>query len=196
MAIEDYHEHLELEQQNAAAHQTSRWLAKDVLLPLASGGSFLELGCGAGRNLKALHDADPEVSLQGVDINANAIASAGRHVPAANLKTGSLYELGEHPDDAFDVVYTSGVLMHVPHGEVEATVREMHRLARLAVVHLELHGPSHGFDFHRYPRDYAALYERIDMPVDVSYESFPPPDFRSVGTESFCLSLLVAKKRA
>jgi SAM-dependent methyltransferase len=196
-AIEDYHEHRELERQDATAHQTSRWLAENVLLPLAANGSILEVGCGAGRNLKALRDTDPGVSLSGLDISPAAIANAKHHVPSADLKVGSLYDLSQHADSSFDVVFTSGVLMHVPHDEVEATIREMHRLARRAVVHFELHGPSHSFDFHRYPRDYGQLYERMEVPADVSYETFPPPDFRSTGIAlPFSHSLLVAKKPA
>ncbi len=155
--IEDYHEHRALERQDATAHQMSRWFAETVLLPLAAKGSILEVGCGAGRNLKALRDADPDVSLSGFDISPAAIANAKHHVPTADLKVGSLYDLSQHADGSFDVVFSGGVMMHVPHDEVEATIREMHRLARRAVVHFELHGPCHSFDFHRYPRDYGQL---------------------------------------
>jgi SAM-dependent methyltransferase len=174
----------------------SRWFAETVLLPLAAKRSILEVGCGAGRNLKALRDADPHVSLSGFDISPAAIANAKHHVPTADLKVGSLYDLSQHADGSFDVVFSSGVMMHVPHDEVEATIREMHRLARRAVVHFELHGPCHSFDFHRYPRDYGQLYGRMDLPADVAYDTFPPPDFRSTGIASpFAHSLLVAKKR-
>jgi len=115
-------------------------------------------------------------------------------LPAATVEVGSLYDLSGYADGSFDVVFTSGVLMHVPHDSVEATVREMHRLARRAVVHFELDGPSNSFDFHRYPRNYSALYQRLDMSVEVSYETFLPTDFRSMGTGSFSLALLVARK--
>jgi hypothetical protein len=80
--------------------------------------------------------------------------------------------------------------MHVPAPELEGVVREMHRIASHAVVHFELHGPSHTFDFHRYPRDYSAVYARLGLPVE-RYIVFPRSDFRS-STPSFQHALLVS----
>jgi SAM-dependent methyltransferase len=189
--VEDYHEHRELERQDPVAHRVSEWLAADVLAPL--GSSFLELGCGAGRNLRALQRCAPDAYLHGVDISAGAIRRAAEHVPGADVRVGSLYELEGVADDSIDVVYTSGVLMHVPHAEVGGVVREMHRIARNAVVHFELHGPSHGFDFHRYPRDYEALYAGSGLSPHRSYDVYPPDDYRSTGLASFSHALLVAR---
>jgi SAM-dependent methyltransferase len=186
--VEDYHEHRELERQDPVAHRVSEWLAGEVLAPL--GSSFLELGCGAGRNLRALQHCAQEAQLHGVDISASAIRQAAEHVPGADVRVGSLYELEGFADDSVDVVYTSGVLMHVPHAEVGGVVREMHRIARNAVVHFELHGPSHGFDFHRYPRDYEALYAGLGLSPR-SYDVYPPDDYRSTGLASFSHALLV-----
>lgn len=189
-SVEDYHEHRDLDVQDPVAHRVSEWLADEVLLPL--GGSFLEVGCGAGRNLRALDRERPGVELHGLDISRAAIRQAAYHLRCADLRVGSLYELEAFAERSIDVVYTSGVLMHVPHGEVAGVVREMHRIARLAVVHFELHGPSHRFDFHRYPRDYAVLYRELRLPCE--YEVFPPDDYRSTGLASFSHALVVSRR--
>ncbi|MBM3673083.1 MAG: methyltransferase domain-containing protein [Actinobacteria bacterium] len=189
--IQEYHEHLPIEQQDANAWAVSRWLA-GVLAPL--GNSFLEIGCGAGRNLRALADVAPSANIAGIDVNESALSLARREVPSATLSASSLYALDDWGGASVDVVFTSGVLVHVPHTEVAGVVREMHRIASNAVVHFELHGPDHPYDYHRYPRDYGALHELLDLDTETTYEVFPRDDFRSMGTGSFWLALLVAVK--
>jgi SAM-dependent methyltransferase len=164
--VDDYHEHRALAEQNEAAHATSAWLASEVLQPL--GSSFLEVGCGAGRNLAQLQG-----SIVGLDINAGAVALARERLPHADIRLGSLYDL-DLPQT--DVVFTSGVLMHVPHSEVVEVVQRMVAQAARAVVHLELHGEAHGFDYHRYPRDYGRLYRSLGL--DARYEVIPAGDGR------------------
>jgi trans-aconitate methyltransferase len=168
----------------------SAWLVDDVLAPL--GDSFLELGCGAGRNLAALRVTRPDASLAGVEVNEQAAALAGAH---AQITMGSVYEIDLWTGRPVDVVFTSGVLMHVPHDRVEEVVAAAHSVAARAVVHFELHGASHDFDFHRYPRDYASLYDRLGFTVD-RYEVFANNDFRSAGVAPFFLhALLVSTRR-
>jgi SAM-dependent methyltransferase len=183
-SIQDYHEHLAPSEQQTESLAISRWLAEDVLVPLG-GASYLELGCGAGRNLAALQDAAEDLDLRGIDINAEAVRRARAAVPAAVLAVGTVHDLSDLSDGSVDVVYTSGVLMHIPHADVSRVIHEMHRVARVAAVHFELHGPSHDFDFHRYPRDYQGLYSAEGLASRTSYAVYPRGDFRSATTGSF-----------
>jgi len=80
--------------------------------------------------------------------------------------------------------------MHVLHDRVEEIVAAANQVATRAVVHFELHGPAHDFDFHRYPRDYEGLYKKLGLPVE-RYEVFPVSDFRSTGVAPFHHALLV-----
>lgn len=185
-AIDDYHEHRSLARQDDNATRVSEWLVGDVLAPL--GDSFLELGCGAGRNLAALRLARPDATLAGVEVNEQAAALAEAH---AQVTVGSLYDVHRWTGRPVDVLFTSGVLMHVPHERVAEVVTAAHGAAARAVVHFELHGPSHGFDFHRYPRDYASLYEHLGLTVE-RYDVFPKSDFRSAEVAPFHHALLVS----
>lgn len=186
--IVDYQEHRPPAAQEETAVRRSAWLAQDVLAAL--GDSFLELGCGAGRNLGALRAARPDAVLRGLEVNEAAASLARAH---AEITLGSLYELSEWATTSVDVVFTSGVLMHVPHDEVERVVAAVQQAATRAVVHFELHGPSHRFDFHRYPRDYSAVYERLGTRAD-RYEIFSHRDYRSHGVAPFHHALLVWTK--
>jgi SAM-dependent methyltransferase len=184
-----YHEHLPIPEQDPRTNRISRWLAQEIL-------SFeprhaLELGCGAGRNLYWLEKAQPGIGLRGIEINPHAAALAREW---GDVNEGSIYELRHIPPKSIDVVFTSGVLMHVPSDRVESVIRSAHRIARKAVIHFELHGPSYSFDYHRYPRDYGHLYRRISLGTRVSYKVFPRWDFRSRTTQSFRHALLVSRR--
>jgi SAM-dependent methyltransferase len=161
-SIADYHEHRAPTVQDAGARTETESFVSEWLLP-TGGSSFLELGCGAGRNLVELRRLS-DVGLYGLDTNAGSLGVAAEAVPGAALMHGSLYDLSGYKDNSVDVVFTAGVLMHIPHEKVAGIVAEMRRIARLAVVHSELHGDSRPYDFHRYPRDYGALYEAIGLP--------------------------------
>jgi hypothetical protein len=172
----DYPEHREA--QDGHAERLTQWLVSQ-LQPL--GRSFLEVGCGAGRNLLHLRG-----ELHGFDVNPEAIQVAQRLLPNADLQVGdALTQLRSRPDQSIDVVFTAGVLMHIP--DVDEIIAEMSRVARKAVVLSEMHGEPRDYDFWRYPRD----YRRFNLP-DTSYEVFG--DWRSDGTPGFRTALLVARK--
>jgi ubiquinone/menaquinone biosynthesis C-methylase UbiE len=194
--IHSYHEHLDPASQEADAHRVSEWLAREIMRPLGA-HSFLELGCGSGRNLLYISREIPAAEIYGLDINPEAVAIARDGVKkyAQNIVTGSLYDTQTYGDESIDIVFTSGVLMHVPHGRVQAVIKEMYRIARLAVVNFELHGPRHAFDYHRYPRDYAELYAILYPNQATSYKQFQKGDYRTSGTSSFNHALLVCTKR-
>jgi len=158
--IENYHEHRPLESQESSASDVSRWLAEEVIAPLRP-LRVLELGCGAGRNLAHITRAMPSVEVVGVEINPSAAARATT-ATGVTIHNRSLYE---PLDDlgTFDIVFTAGVLMHIPHESAEGVVRAMVNRASKAVIHFELHGDSHTIDFHHYPRDYRALFSRLGL---------------------------------
>ncbi len=190
-----YHEHLPYEKQQSGAVRCSQWFA--TVCAEFKPRSVLELGCGSGRNLYWLYEAMPDCRLQGIDVNPHAVEEARRQLGiAAEIVEGSLYDLSRWADDSVDVVFTSGVLMHTPADRVDSVIREMHRIARVAVLHFELHGPSHSFDYHRYPRDYKKLYESLKVGTAISYRVFSRSDFRSRTTGSFCHALLKSVKRS
>jgi ubiquinone/menaquinone biosynthesis C-methylase UbiE len=189
-----YHEHLPYDKQQAGAVRCSQWLA--TVCANLRPRSVLELGCGSGRNLYWLHKAMPTSRLEGVDVNPAAVGEARRQLgDTATIFEGSLYDLSRWADESVDVVVTSGVLMHIPTDRVDGVIREMHRIGRMAVVCFELHGASHSFDYHRYPRNYKNLYESLGLGTAISYRVFPRCDFRSRTTGSFRHALLRSVKR-
>jgi hypothetical protein len=77
--------------------------------------SVLELGCGPGWNLSAIHRKHPDVVLGGVEINYSAINMA---------KSAGLGVATEPLFDA-DLTFTVGCLIHIPRDELEGVMQSM-----------------------------------------------------------------------
>jgi SAM-dependent methyltransferase len=93
-------------------------------LPWRGEGKVLDVGCGAGGNLKALQDQgwDP----YGIEISEVAAAHA-RDLVTENIHTGTL-ESAPFPPQFFDLVFMSHSLEHLP-SPVDA-LRRVHRLLK------------------------------------------------------------------
>lgn len=93
-------------------------------LPWRGEGKVLDVGCGAGGNLKTLQDQGWESS--GIEISEVAAAHA-RELVTGNIHTGTL-ESAPFPPQSFDLVLMSHSLEHLP-SPVDA-LRRVHRLLK------------------------------------------------------------------
>jgi SAM-dependent methyltransferase len=92
--------------------QFRRWT---VLLPPAEwkGRSFLDVGCGMGRNAYWAASWGTSEGLA-IDIDERSLAAARRTLsrfPQVSVETRSAYEIGER--DRFDIVFSIGVIHHL-----------------------------------------------------------------------------------
>ena len=87
------------------ARREARLLARHV----PEGGRVLEVGCGNGKFLAMLHEVRPDIGLAGVDIEDVGIAD----LPGFTFYHGQLEEV-DVPLAAFDAVYCSNLIEHVP----------------------------------------------------------------------------------
>jgi len=95
---------------------------------------ILEVGCNIGLNLRALRRLGQH-DLTAVEPNAKARETLVRDgvMPADRIHDGFGSSL-PFADGAFDLVFTSGVLIHVPPSELEATARQIIRTSRRYVL--------------------------------------------------------------
>lgn len=90
----------------------------------------LEIGLGQGADSEQIIRRGGRWS--GLDLTAESIARVGarmsiRSLSYQDLRQGSVVEI-PWPDDSFDIVFSHGVLHHVP--EIQAAQREIHRVLR------------------------------------------------------------------
>ena len=101
----------------------------------------LELGANRGHNLVAIEDVLhlDEVNgrgipiIRGVEPNRSAIALSDR---PESISVGNIYDI-PYIDNSFDVVFTSGVLIHIPRKGLEKAIQEMARVSSKYVMMIE-----------------------------------------------------------
>lgn len=176
----------------------ARILAATGLAPRAS---VLEVGTNIGMNLVALGRLAP-VSRFGADVNAAALA---RLRAEPELKTAHVARAqGERlpfRTAAFDLVFTCGVLIHVPPDDLPEVGAEIMRVSARYIVCAEYFSPRSeeveyrgqrgllfkrdfgGFFLDRWPTlrllDYGFLWKRVEFD-DLTWWAFekPAPDYR------------------
>lgn len=123
----------------------------------------LEVGCNIGRNLLALRHFIPQ--LHGIEPNRFCCETAGNN----EALKGVVIRQGEgaslpYADNSIDLVFTSGVLIHIAPDHLGKTVDEIVRVARRYVVCIEYfsHEPVeveyHGMSGFLYKRDFGRYY--------------------------------------
>ncbi len=126
--------------------------------------SIIEVGANVGLNLRALKVV-VGAELIAVEPNyaARKILSADGVLPADHIFDGTADALPLE-DASVDLVLTSAVLIHVPDELLEASYREIHRVAKRYILCLEYFSPNpvaihyRGRDDMLYKRDYGGLW--------------------------------------
>ncbi|PPR64335.1 MAG: hypothetical protein CFH10_00274 [Alphaproteobacteria bacterium MarineAlpha4_Bin2] len=104
--------------------------------------SILEVGANLGGNIRALKTIT-DAKLFAVEPNGKARGiMVDEGVLPADYVTDAT--AGDLPFDngQIDLVFTSGVLIHIPHDYVERAYNEMHRVARRYVLSIEYFSPT------------------------------------------------------
>jgi SAM-dependent methyltransferase len=137
--------------------------------------TILEIGCGTGRNLVALKAAGFQ-KVSGIEISPRAI-EVGRvrfpeyvDIPVYNSPVEDVIKTLK----PFDVIFTSGLLMHLPH-DLDWVLDEVGTKAKKLILtnEGEIYG---GASVHSWMRDYQSVFEPMGWKqVEVeSGEKYPP----------------------
>lgn len=104
--------------------------------------SILEVGANIGNNLAAIK-AVSGAELHAVEPNAKArglLAESGRVAPE-NIHDAMANSL-PFADNSIDLVFTSGVLIHIPEEDLESVYRDIHRVASKYILSIEYFSPT------------------------------------------------------
>ncbi len=95
-----------------------------------------EAGCNVGNNLSSF---DNELEVWGFDKNNYAIEKAIEKLPEINFKIEDINKTS-FPDSHFDIVFTRGVLIHIPNSNVNEAMNELFRISKKWIFNLEYFG--------------------------------------------------------
>jgi len=107
---------------------TRRELNQRFLAGLRSDARILEVGCNIGNQLKLLHELG-FFNLYGIEIQHYALKQAKSRTPEIKVAEASALEI-PFSDDSFDLVFTSGVLIHIAPCDIARVLREIHRCTK------------------------------------------------------------------
>ena len=133
--------------------------------------SFLEVGCNVGNQLLLLQ-AQGYTQLTGIELQSYALAGARSRLKNVALQQGSALAL-PFEDQAFDVVFTSGVLIHIAPDDLPRAMSEIHRCARHYIWGAEYFSPELTAVNYRgnddllwkmdYSRKYLTLFDDLEL---------------------------------
>lgn len=135
--------------------------------------SFLDVGCGYGLYLKSIEQEFKLDKIAGCDISPSQIKEAKKFLGPTSKVT--LIETdGEnlpYRDKSFDITFTYGVCIHVPHEKITHFIKEILRVTRKHYIFLE---SSLGKDSLYYvSHDYPAIFKEIGVNLEVLKELGP-----------------------
>jgi pseudaminic acid biosynthesis-associated methylase len=123
--------------------------------------SILEVGANVGANLEAIGQFS-EARLYATEPNDEARKEL--YQLPLNCVTPDYADMLDFPNEAMDLVFTSGVLIHVPPDKLIPSMREIHRVSRRWIIAAEYFAPQEEMIPYRgtkdtlWRRDYGSLY--------------------------------------
>ena len=115
--------------------------------------TVLDIGCGTGALDLLIKDVHPEVTVTGIDPDPRALTRAGLKARRASVTIRfdrGFADALPYPDQAFDRVFSSMMLHHVPRAEKDGVLTEARRVlkpgGRLEL--LDFAGGTHSFLAH------------------------------------------------
>jgi len=123
---------------------------------------ILEVGCNMGNQLLLLQEMGFD-NLHGVEIQTYAIEQARSRLKNARVSEASAFEI-PYPDAYFDLIFTSGVLIHIAPTDLPRALAEIIRCSRAYIWGLEYFASEptevqyRGHDQLLWKMDYLKLY--------------------------------------
>ena len=115
-------------------------LNQRFLADIPRNARILEVGCNEGNQLCALREMGFQ-NLYGIEIQDYALRKARLRLGDAQLALATAFEI-PYPDGFFDLVFTSGVLIHIAPADLPKALREIHRCAGRFIWGLEYYSPQ------------------------------------------------------
>lgn len=112
-------------------NEMNRRFLKDI----PSDAQILEIGCNIGNQLLMLESMGFD-NLHGIEIQTYALQQARARLKKAKLSEASAFKI-PYPDEYFDLVFTSGVLIHIAPEDLSVAMAEIARCTRSYVWGLE-----------------------------------------------------------
>ena len=132
-------------------------LNRRFLKNVAADARILEVGCNIANQLLLLQQAGYS-NLHGIETQEYAVGLARTRTTSINLVHATAFDI-PYKNEYFDLVFTSGVLIHIAPADLPAALDEIHRCSRTYILGAEYYAPqSTEVNY----RDHEALLWKMD----------------------------------
>jgi pseudaminic acid biosynthesis-associated methylase len=114
---------------------TRRELNARFLAAVPADARILEVGCNLGNQLLLLQETGYR-DLCGIEIQEYALTKAHSRLPNVQLVQATAFDI-PFPDEYFDLVFTSGVLIHIAPDDLPKAIGEIHRCSKSFIWGIE-----------------------------------------------------------
>jgi len=132
---------------------------------------ILEVGSNIGNQLLLLQKMGFE-NLYGIEINSYAVEFSKSRTKNINIIQGSAFDI-PFKDKYFDLVFTSGLLIHIAPSDIEIVMQEIHRCTKEYIWGFEYYADKHTEIVYRgkknllwkanFPRLYLDLFDDVEL---------------------------------
>lgn len=145
--------------------------------------SILEIGCGTGRNLAGLYQAGYR-KLAGIEIAPDTVALGRKTFPELEhikIDIAPIEDMFKTLPQ-YDLIYTSGVLMHLP-VDLEWIIAGLCDKAKRVIV---VNEGERAASFHAWPHDYVGIlqasgeWKQVEWHTDENYPPLPKTTIKRV----------------
>jgi pseudaminic acid biosynthesis-associated methylase len=118
-------------------------------------------------------------NLHGIEIQSEIVRETQLRLPSAKVTEGSVLQI-PFPDASFDLVFTSGVLIHMAPADLTTAMGEIHRCSKTWIWGLEYYAPElteipyRGHRNLMWKTDYAQLYLKSFSDLELVLEERLP----------------------
>ncbi|HSZ64352.1 MAG TPA: pseudaminic acid biosynthesis-associated methylase [Terriglobales bacterium] len=156
-------------------HGTTRTeLNLRFLADIPKSASILEIGCNLGNQLILLHEMGFQ-NLNGIEIQREIVKQAQSRLPGSCIVEGSALKV-PFADASFDLVFTSGLLIHIAPQDLPVAMNEIYRCAKHWIWGFEYYSPQmievpyRGQIQLLWKADYARLYTKMFADLELVSE--------------------------
>ena len=145
-------------------------LFSKALMRCFNAKTLIEFGANVGLNLRAVRQLRPDLLLDAIEINANAVAELESWGGARNIFHQSILDFKS--SDTWDIVLIKGVLIHINPEFLPAVYDALYRSSNRHIILIEYYNPSpveipyRGHSGKLFKRDFAG--EMLDKFGDLS----------------------------
>jgi pseudaminic acid biosynthesis-associated methylase len=157
---------------------------------------ILEVGSNIGNKLLVLQRMGFK-NLYGIEINSYAIERAKANTKGINIVQASAFDI-PFKDGYFDLVFTSGVLIHIAPADIKRALKEIYRCSREYIWGFEYYADSYtevryrGNDNLLWKTDFAGLYLNSFEDLDLVKEK----KLKYIENENVDTMFLIRKRKS